>query len=89
MKGKNITKFFSAGKNFKLNDFRELEITKPEKLFEKKRRQNKGHRASINAFINAVKNQGPAPINQTELIETTSSTIAILNSIKSGKRITL
>ena len=87
--GKEYYEIFSGGKNFKLNDFRELEITKPKRIYEKIRTQDKGHHSSINAFINAVKNQGPAPISQAELIETTSSTISILTSIKSGKRITL
>ena len=87
--GKEYYEIFSGGKNFKLNDFRELEITKPKRIYEKIRTQDKGHHSSINAFINAVKDQGPAPISQSELIETTSSTISILTSIKSGKRITL
>ena len=52
-------------------------------------RQDKGFKGSITAFIAAVTAGGPAPIDETELIETSAATIAVLDSLRTGERINL
>ena len=79
---------FSAGKNIQIDDFRRLEISQNGKISLIKKHQNKGFEFALNAYVQAILTQSDAPINETELIETSLGTIAILESIKSGKRIT-
>ena len=45
------------------------------------RRQNKGHKAEINAFIEAVNNREPSPIPFNELCEVSRVAIEVANSI--------
>ena len=52
-----------------------------------KRAQNKGFDKSLQQFVNAVTNNLPAPIDETELIETSLATIAIMESLQSGDRV--
>ncbi len=53
------------------------------------RTQDKGFKAALAAFAGAVAAGGPAPIDETELIETSIATIAIMESLQSGQRIDL
>ena len=45
------------------------------------RRQDKGHKSEINAFIESVKNGKPSPIPFDELIEVSRTTIEIANTL--------
>lgn len=51
--------------------------------------QDKGHRAEVEAFAAAVAQGGPAPVDEAELIETSLATIAVLDSLREGRRIRL
>jgi predicted dehydrogenase/threonine dehydrogenase-like Zn-dependent dehydrogenase len=51
--------------------------------------QDKGHKAELEAFVNAVRNGGPAPIDEQELIESSHATIAVLDALKTGNIIKL
>ncbi len=51
--------------------------------------QDKGHRAELQAFVAAVAKGGPAPVDEAELIETSQATIAVLDSLREGRRIEL
>jgi len=49
--------------------------------------QDKGFKASLLAFTHAVASGGPAPIEENELLETSSGTFAISESLKTGLKI--
>lgn len=51
--------------------------------------QDKGHRAELAAFAKAVAEGGPAPADEAELVETSLATIAILDSLATGRRVAL
>lgn len=51
--------------------------------------QDKGHRAELEAFAAAVAAGGPAPVDEAELIETSRATIAVLVSLREGRRVSL
>lgn len=64
---------FSAGKILQLDNFRCLKgFGWPGFSSMKLWRQDKGHKAEMNAFISAVASGGPAPIPFDELVEVTS-----------------
>jgi len=51
--------------------------------------QDKGFKAALIAFTQAVASGGSAPIDENELLETSSGTFAILESLKTGLKITI
>ncbi|MBL6933050.1 MAG: bi-domain-containing oxidoreductase [Rhodospirillales bacterium] len=51
--------------------------------------QNKGFRPALQGFVDAVTNGSPAPIDEAELIESTLATVAIMESLREGRRIDL
>ncbi|NQV46651.1 MAG: Gfo/Idh/MocA family oxidoreductase [Rhodospirillaceae bacterium] len=53
------------------------------------RAQDKGIKAGLTAFVSAVAKGGPPPIDEAELIETSLATIAVLESLRDGRRIDL
>ena len=53
----------------------------------RKKLKDKGFAAALSAFTNAVRNSGPAPIDESELIESSLATLAVLESLQSGARI--
>ena len=72
---------FGAGKVLQLDNFKTLKAYgwkgfKTMKLW----RQDKGHRAAINAFVEAVKNGDPSPIPFDEIVEVTKTTIELANN---------
>ncbi len=79
----------SSGASYILEDFRSLEVMGDNQIAAWEGRQDKGFKGSITAFIAAVTAGGPAPIDETELIETSAATIAVLDSLRTGKRINL
>jgi predicted dehydrogenase len=51
--------------------------------------QDKGFRQALQGFVNAVTTGGAAPIDEAELIETSLATVAIMESLREGRRIDL
>ena len=80
---------YAGGTVIAIDNFRTLTITSGGKNQKTVNAQNKGHKASISAFFTAVKSGGPAPINEEELLETSRATLAILESLRIGRRIEL
>lgn len=69
---------FSGGRILQLDNFKNLKgygwkNFKKMKLW----RQDKGHRAEIGAFLEAVQSSGPSPIHFDEIIEATKTTIEL------------
>ncbi|CUW37958.1 putative dehydrogenase [Magnetospirillum sp. XM-1] len=81
---------FAGGTVAVIDNFLTLAITQGGRTrTEKSMGQDKGHRAELDAFVRAVANGGPAPADEAELVETSLATIAVLESLRDGRRIGL
>ena len=87
---KNISKerleIFSDGRVLLLNNFYHLDtfgFKKFKKLYHKK--QDKGYKNEIQAFLSAISGQGPAPIPFSELYNVSLATISAVESQNSGR----
>jgi predicted dehydrogenase/threonine dehydrogenase-like Zn-dependent dehydrogenase len=78
---------FGGGSVAILEDFRRLELVRAGKksVFRSFLRQNKGHRAEWEAFINAIRNGGESPIDFHEIVTTMLATFALEESRHSGQ----
>ena len=71
-----------------VDNFRSFTLAEHGKLRKKSSRtQDKGFKGALEDFVAAVLNGGPAPVNEAELIETSLATIAIMESLREGRRI--
>jgi predicted dehydrogenase len=82
---------FAGGTVLVIDNFLTLSITENGKTRTEKAGlgQDKGHRAELQAFAEAVASGGPAPADEAELVETSLATIAVLDSLAQGRRIAL
>ncbi|BAE48844.1 bi-domain-containing oxidoreductase [Paramagnetospirillum magneticum] len=81
---------FAGGTVAVIDNFLTLSITQGGRTrTEKSLGQDKGHRAELDAFTRAVATGGPAPADEAELIETSLATIAVLESLRDGRRVSL
>ena len=82
---------FAGGMVVAVDNYLTLSITTNGRTRVEKARmgQDKGHRAELQAFAAAVAAGGPAPIDESELMETAQATIAVLESLREGCRIEL
>ncbi len=81
---------FAGGTVVVIDNFLTLSITQGGRTrTEKSMGQDKGHRAELDTFTHAVATGGPAPADEAELIETSLATIAVLESLRDGRRISL
>jgi len=79
---------FAGGTVMTIDDFRSGSVTENGKTTTSSgRAQDKGFKPGLKAFVTAVKNGGPAVIDEAELIETSLATIAIMESLRAGQRI--
>ena len=85
---KELIEVYSDGSVVCIDNFRSFTLAKNGKLRKKSTTtQDKGFNGAIKDFVAAVLNGGPAPINEAELVETSLATIAILESLREGRRI--
>ncbi|CAA7622637.1 Alcohol dehydrogenase superfamily, zinc-containing [Magnetospirillum sp. LM-5] len=82
---------FAGGTVLVIDNFLTLTVTENGKTRTEKAGlgQDKGHRAELEAFAAAVAAGGPAPVDEAELIETSLATIAVLESLARGQRVSL
>jgi len=80
---------YGGGGVYVIDNFRSATFTENGKTKTSSGGQDKGFRGSLAAFVNAVKSGGPAPIDEAELIETSLATIAVMQSLRDGRRIDL
>ncbi len=76
-----------AGSTAILDDFRDLTLARGGKLDRTGRffgKQDKGHRAEIDAFVEAVRSGGDSPIPLAEAVLVSETTFRILDSLRSG-----
>ena len=82
---------FAGGTVVIIDNFRQMTVTTDGRTRTEKSRggQDKGHRAELKAFVRAVTAGGPAPVNEDELVESSVATIAVLESLREGRRVDL
>jgi predicted dehydrogenase len=81
---------FAGGTVLVVDNFLTLSVTSGGRTkVEKSLGQDKGHRAELEAFVTAVAGGKPAPVDEAELMETSLTTIAVLESLRDGRRIHL
>ncbi|KAF0225573.1 MAG: hypothetical protein FD176_259 [Rhodospirillaceae bacterium] len=82
---------FAGGTVVAIDNFLTLSVTENGRTRVEKAKmgQDKGHRAELAAFAAAVAAGGPAPVDEAELVETARATIAVLESLREGRRIVL
>jgi predicted dehydrogenase/threonine dehydrogenase-like Zn-dependent dehydrogenase len=87
---KELIEAYSGGTVVSIDNFQSYTIAEHGKLRKQSSRtQDKGFKGALQDFVRAVSNGGPAPVNETELIETSLATIAIMESLREGRRIEL
>ncbi|MBI2235907.1 MAG: bi-domain-containing oxidoreductase [Magnetospirillum sp.] len=82
---------FAGGTVVGIDNFLSLSVTEGgrTRVENAKLGQDKGHRAELEAFVAAVAAGGPAPVDEAELVETSLATIAVLESLREGRRVVL
>ena len=87
--GKERFEVFAGGAVFVLDDFKTLTVTDGGRTTTTRTGGGKGQPAALAAFVAAALAGGPGPIDEAELIETSQATLAILASLRAGRRIDL
>ncbi len=81
---KEYLEVFNSGTVSQLDDFKILTIHGKTKKIYKQSSQDKGHKAELDAFINAISKGGPAPISFEELYESMFVTFKAIESIRNN-----
>ena len=77
-----------SGTSIVIDDFREASLHRAGKRTVKKwRTRDKGHRAEMVAFLEAVRDGRPTPVREDEAIESTALTLAAARSVREGRRL--
>jgi len=86
---KERVEIFGDGKIAVLDDFRRLELVGSgrRQVITSRLRQDKGHQASWENFVQAVKSGGPPPIPYEQLIAGTTASFAAVESVASDAEI--
>jgi hypothetical protein len=76
-----------GGRSARLDNFRESTVWSGSGKSATKARggQDKGQQSEMKAFVEAVRTGGPMPISVAELLATTRATIAVGESLLSGR----
>ena len=88
---KELVEAFAGGTVVNINDFRGMTVTSDgrESKEGKSTEQDKGHAAELRAFADAVATGGPAPAAESEIVESSFATIAVLESLQRGTPVDL
>lgn len=88
---KERVEVFGGGSVAVLDDFRRLELVRNgrKRTVKSALRQDKGHRGEWEAFVAAVRNDGPSPIPIEEIVATTMATFAAVKSMQMDKPVDL
>ena len=88
--GKELFEGYAGGTVATIDNFRSLTVSVDGRAkTEKTSAQDKGFRQELNAFVEAVVKGGEAPIDESELIETSLATVAVMESLRDGRRVDL
>ncbi|MBT3238431.1 MAG: Gfo/Idh/MocA family oxidoreductase [Rhodospirillaceae bacterium] len=80
---------YGGGAVYTIDNFRSASFTDNGKTETSSSGQDKGFKGSLKAFVDAVRSGGTPPIDEAELIETSLATIAVLESLRDGRRVDL
>jgi predicted dehydrogenase len=86
---KEYFEVFCDGSVAQLDDFQRLSLTRREKKVETKSKRDKGHRRQLDLTLKSFRDHSDSPIPFNELVEVTSATFAIRQSIESGTIVAL
>ncbi len=81
---KEYVEIFANGRVAQLDDFRRLSVTKGGRCTTFKAGQDKGQQNLVKAFLEAMRDCHPAPIQMGELVAVTRATFAIEESLRVG-----
>ncbi|QYK50946.1 MAG: bi-domain-containing oxidoreductase [Anaerolineales bacterium] len=84
---KERLELFCGGKVAVLDDFRRLDLTEDGQTTTRRGKQDKGHRAGVAAFLEAVRAGGPAPIPYEQLFGGARAAFGALQSLETGKQV--
>jgi predicted dehydrogenase/threonine dehydrogenase-like Zn-dependent dehydrogenase len=86
---KERVEVFVGGRVAVLDDFRSLEMIRSgrRQVQRSRLRQDKGHRAEWDAFINAIQDGGPPPIPYEQLFGVTRATFAGMTALRDGVKV--
>jgi predicted dehydrogenase/threonine dehydrogenase-like Zn-dependent dehydrogenase len=86
---KEQVEVFAAGRVAVLDDFRTLELVHNgrRKMIRSRLRQDKGHAAVWQAFVDAIVTGGEAPIPYEHIFGVTQATFAAVQSLRSGEKV--
>lgn len=86
---KERVEVFTAGRVAVLDDFRALETVRDgrRRVQRSRLRQDKGHRAAWEAFVEAIRSGGPPPIPYRHLLGVTEATFAARESLRTGETV--
>ena len=89
--GKELIEAYAGGSVVRIEDFRRLTITGNGRVRKKRSygRQDKGHRAELRAFVEAVIAGGPPPVEEAKLVNSSLATIAVPESLAKDVRMAL
>ena len=82
---------FAGGATGVLEDFRRLDLSRHGRrtIVRSRLCQDKGHRAELQAFVDAVKRGSKAPVDFAEIVATTLATFRIRDSVALGKPVSI
>jgi predicted dehydrogenase len=86
---KESIEVFSDGTVIAIDDFKTATVYGSKVSKVKGKKQDKGHRAEVAAFVDAIAKGGVTPIPFEESWEVSLATLAILESIRTGNTIRL
>ncbi|GAB4454098.1 MAG: bi-domain-containing oxidoreductase [Anaerolineales bacterium] len=86
---KERVEVFCEGMVAVLDDFVSLQIVKDGRKKEERRAQDKGHVNEWKAFVKAIREGGNPPIPYEQLIGVTQATFAAVESLRSGKKVSI
>jgi len=88
---KERVEVFSSGRVAVLDDFRTLELIRAGKRQSTRSwlRQDKGHQAAWQAFLNAIRKGTPPPIPYDQLVGVTRATLAAVESLHCGQAVNI
>ena len=86
--GKELIEAYVGGSVARIDDFRRLTLWDQGRRPRRTRgRQDKGHAAELEAFVNAVVAGGPSPVPLAEQMNASAATLAAVESLADGGRI--
>jgi len=87
--GKERYEIFAGGRNGTIDDFKSIEVSGAAKKISERASADKGFEASLKSFVASVTSGSELGIDEAEIIEVSAATIAILESLRQGKAISI